>query len=109
MKKVVVSLGAIALSGLMASTAFASFVVNNGSQSSITTNQDNTTTTTVTNSNSAEVKNDVASTAQTGDNSITSGHGDVKNVGINTGDASSSSSVTNAVNGIDSTVNAPAC
>lgn len=105
MKRIIVSLGAVAMALAMTSTAFAAQMADRGGSNSVS----NKVSTSVSVSNEAYVTNFVDSTASTGGNYVGSSHGDVKNVTVTTGDATSSSKVDTAVNSTDLTVDAPSC
>ena len=105
MKKTLVSLGAVAVSLAMASTAFAA--QNVGSNSSLSFSSSMYTKTSVNNTNSAMVSNSVSSSANSGNVSFMAGHGDIIGTNVVTGNATTNTTVSNQVNSIDSTVTAP--
>lgn len=105
MKKVLASLGAAAMLLTVAGTALAAQSADRGGSNVISNTVTNTTTVAV--SNDASVANLVGSTASTGNNTVSSHHGDVKGVTMVTGNASSAATVNNSINGTSVTLNAP--
>ena len=75
MKKVIASMGAVAVAMAMATTAFASQTADRGGRNTNTSNT--TVSTTVSVSNEAYVENVVGASANTGYNTVSSNHGDV--------------------------------
>lgn len=108
MKKILVSMGAVAMAFAMATPAFAVNFQQLGDRgASNTLLISNTSATAVTTSQTATVNNNVSSSCNSGGNTVSAALGDVKGNTITTGNSTCGTQVTNTVNSANITVNAP--